>query len=154
VLPLPAADDDLETTSGGLGIEALAGAHILLVEDNAVNMMIGVAMLEQWGVVVEQAVDGRQAIDAVERAVARGRPFDLVLMDVHMPVMSGNQATAQLRQRYRKDQLPIVALTAAALVSEREQALAAGMNEFVTKPIDPSRLRATLTRVINASQAA
>jgi PAS domain S-box-containing protein len=154
VLPLPPADDALETTSGGLGLEALAGAHILLVEDNAVNMMIGVAMLEQWGVVVEQAVDGRQAIDAVERAVARGRPFDLVLMDVHMPVMSGNQATVQLRKRYRKEQLPIVALTAAALVSEREQALAAGMNEFVTKPIDPSRLRSTLTRVINASQAA
>ena len=154
VLPLPAADDDLETTSGGLGLEALAGAHILLVEDNAVNMMIGVAMLEQWGVVVEQATDGRQAIDAVERAVARGRPFDLVLMDVHMPVMSGNQATALLRKRYRKDQLPIVALTAAALVSERDQALAAGMNEFVTKPIDPGRLRATLTRVISTSQAA
>jgi PAS domain S-box-containing protein len=154
VLPLPPADDDHETTSGGLGIEALAGAHILLVEDNAVNMMIGVAMLEQWGVAVEQATDGRQAIDAVERAVANGLPFDLVLMDVHMPVMSGNQATALLRKRYRKDQLPIVALTAAALVSEREQALAAGMNEFVTKPIDPGRLRATLTRVINASQAA
>ncbi len=154
-LPLPPAEDDeIHTTSGGLHGEWLNGASMLLVEDNAVNMMIAVAMLEQWGVQVEQAVDGQQAIDCVERAVAAGRPFDLVLMDVQMPIMSGNEATIQLRRRYSKGQLPIVALTAAALVSEREQALAAGMNEFITKPIDPSRLRTTITRVLAAVQDA
>ena len=119
---------------------------MLLVEDNPVNMMIAAATLEQWGIHVAQARDGRMALDAVRDAEAAGRPFDAVLMDVQMPVMSGHEAAAELRKRYDRSTLPIIALTAAALVSERDQALAAGMNEFLTKPIDPVRLRQTLAR--------
>ena len=74
--------------------------------------------------------------------------FDAVLMDVQMPVMSGHEATRLLRRQYSAERLPIIALTAAALVSEREQALAAGMNDFLTKPIDPQRLRQALVRWI------
>ena len=110
------------------------------------NMMIAVATLAQWGVDVAEARDGRAAIEAVHEAARRGRPFDLVLMDVQMPVMSGHEAATELRKTWGAQALPIVALTAAALVSERDLALAAGMNDFLTKPIDAPKLRRTLAR--------
>ncbi len=149
-LPLPEADaQEVHSGFGGLDEGSpLAGARVLMVEDNPVNMMIGVALLEQWGVKVAQAVTGREAIAAVEDAVARGHPFDAVLMDVQMPEMSGHEATRILRETHDARTLPIIALTAAALVSEREQALAAGMNDFLTKPIDAQRLRQTLLAVL------
>jgi CheY-like chemotaxis protein len=75
-----------------------------------------------------------------------GKPFDVVLMDVQMPEMGGHEATREVRQRFSAEELPIVALTAAALVSERDEAVAAGMNDFLTKPIDPPKLRQTLER--------
>jgi PAS domain S-box-containing protein len=131
--------------------QTLAGARVLMVEDNAVNMMIAVAMLENWGCEVTQAVDGAQASLAVNRAAAAGRPFDIVLMDVQMPVMSGHEATRSLRAAGHR--LPIIALTAAALVTEREEALAAGMNDFLTKPIEADRLRTTLLRWRAAREA-
>jgi PAS domain S-box-containing protein len=126
----------------------LQGRRVLMAEDNPVNMMIAVAMLEHWGVEVAQAEDGRAAVDAVHAAARAGRPFELVVMDVQMPVMGGHEATAELRRHYDAATLPIVALTAAALVSERETALAAGMNDFLTKPIDATKLRQTLARVL------
>ena len=124
----------------------LRGARVLMVEDNPVNMMIAVALLERWGVIVEQAVDGRQALDAVQRAAGVGRPFDAVLMDVQMPVMSGHEATMALRHRDAGRNLPVIALTAAALVSERQAAMEAGMDDFLTKPIDADKLHETLSR--------
>ncbi|HKX44541.1 MAG TPA: PAS domain S-box protein, partial [Burkholderiaceae bacterium] len=146
-LPLPNALAPLEPHAGeARELEQLHGARVLMVEDNPVNMMIAVAMLESWGVVVAQAGDGRAAIDAIERAATDGRPFDAVLMDVQMPTMSGHEAARALRQRYPAAQLPIIALTAAALVSERDEALAAGMDAFLTKPIDAAQLRQTLAR--------
>jgi len=134
--------------------ERLVGARVLMVEDNAVNMMIAVATLEQWGVQVTQAGDGRAAVDAVMRAEAAGLPFHAVLMDVQMPVMGGHEAARLLRHRYDQRSLPIIALTAAALVSEREEAMASGMNEFLTKPLDPDKLRRALGLVIAESAAA
>jgi CheY-like chemotaxis protein len=110
----------------------LARARVLLVEDNPVNMMISVAQLEQWGAQVGQAGDGQQAIEAVDQAVRRGEPYDVVLMDLQMPRMGGKEAARALRERYPASELPIIALTAAALVSERQNALQAGMNDFVT----------------------
>jgi len=153
-LPLPPGDpDELETGSTNGEADPIIGARVLMVEDNPVNMMIAVALLEQWGAIVAQAGDGQEAIEAVDAAVAKGNPFDAVLMDVQMPGMSGHEATLQLRRRYDRRQLPIIALTAAALVSERNQALAAGMNDFLTKPIDAQRLRHTLVRAIRDSAA-
>ncbi|MEW6706264.1 MAG: PAS domain S-box protein [Pseudomonadota bacterium] len=149
-LPLPPAEEQqVQSGFGSLDESSpLAGARVLMVEDNPVNMMIGVALLEQWGVKVTQAVNGAQAVEAVHEAAARGHPFDAVLMDVQMPEMSGHEATRVLREAYDARTLPIIALTAAALVSEREQALAAGMNDFLTKPIDALRLRQTLMAVL------
>jgi len=113
-----------------------------------VNMMIGVALLEHWGVQVTEAVDGTQALAAVARATAEQRPFDAVLMDLQMPGMSGYQTTEALRLQHGAAQLPVIALTAAALASERERALAAGMNGFLTKPIDPHNLQRALLGVL------
>jgi PAS domain S-box-containing protein len=154
-LDLPATDAAASDSGygaldgGGNGaVHPLAGRRVLLVEDNPVNMMIAVALLEQWGVRVAQASDGRQAVAAVQAAAHDGRPFDAVLMDVQMPVMSGYEATRVLRETWGPRELPVIALTAAALVSEREQALAAGMDDFVTKPVDAQRLHAALTAAL------
>jgi len=149
-LPLPAAPAPMahqprETRSQVH--DALQGRRVLIAEDHPVNMLIAVAQLEQWGMEVAQASDGRQAIEAVLAAASVGKPFDIVLMDVQMPVMGGHDATRELRKHFKAGELPIVALTAAALVSERDDAFAAGMNDFLTKPIDTPKLHQTLLRL-------
>ncbi len=144
-LPLPHAGAVLAPApppaAGGHG---LAGLRVLMAEDNAVNMMIAVALLERWGAQVGQAHDGRAALAAVEAAAAEVRPFDAVLMDVQMPLMSGHEAARELRRAGHR--MPVIALTAAALVTERDAALQAGMDDFLTKPVDADRLYATLLR--------
>jgi CheY-like chemotaxis protein len=148
-LPLPAGDDDApESAFAALDLQAspLVGLSLLIVEDNPVNMMIAVALLQQWGVDVTEAANGAEAVALVAKRADAGHPFDLVLMDVQMPVQGGNDATRELRRRFPADALPIIALTAAALTSERDDALAAGMNDFLTKPIDAQRLHDTLQR--------
>jgi len=153
-LPLPSVTaQQLEEHVTTSGLDVLQGTRVLMVEDNAVNMMIAVALLERWGAIVDQAGDGPSALQAVDHAYQSGDPFDIVLMDVQMPGMSGHEVTRRLRQRYDRHTLPIVALTAAALVSEREDAMAAGMNDFLTKPIDADRLRQTLCQVLSEAEA-
>jgi PAS domain S-box-containing protein len=155
-LPLPAAPapashqprDTRHTDAQG----GLKGLRVLIAEDHPVNMLIAVAQLEQWGMEVAQASDGRQAVEAVRAAASVGKPFDIVLMDVQMPVMGGHEATRELRRQFTAAELPIVALTAAALVSERDDAMAAGMNDFLTKPIDTPRLHQTLLRLLAKRQ--
>ncbi|MCE4555734.1 PAS domain-containing hybrid sensor histidine kinase/response regulator [Roseateles cellulosilyticus] len=151
-LPLPAAPAPLahpprEPRAAGATQDALHGRRVLIAEDHPVNMLIAVAQLEQWGMEVAQASDGRQAVEAVLAAASVGKPFDIVLMDVQMPVMGGHDATRELRKHFNAEELPIVALTAAALVSERNDAFAAGMNDFLTKPIDTPKLHQTLLRL-------
>lgn len=124
-------------------LDVLCGARILLAEDNVVNALVAEAMLKQWGVKVTTVINGADAIEAVEREEGA---FDAVLMDLQMPVLGGVDATIAIRQRYGALQLPIIALTADVLVSERESALHHGMNDFLSKPIDPDRLAATLVR--------
>ncbi|MBT9489269.1 MAG: PAS domain S-box protein [Rubrivivax sp.] len=145
-LPLPAASAPPGLPAPAFDPAATHGAHVLMVDDNEINMMVAVAQLEQFGVRVGQAVDGRQALDAVAAAESAGDPYDLVIMDLQMPVLSGYEVTRALRERYTPEQLPIVAHTAAALVSERENALAAGMNDFLPKPTDIEQLRVMVAR--------
>jgi PAS domain S-box-containing protein len=152
-LPLPAGAEVAPLSAFDvLESDPLRGAHLLMVEDNPVNMMIAVAMLEQWGASVTQATDGRAAVHAVAHAFDEGRPFDAVVMDVQMPVMGGHEAARTLRRRHDARELPIIALTAAALLSERDEALEAGMNDFLTKPIDAHRLRQVLSRWVGPKQ--
>ena len=148
-LPLPNSQA-VVVPAPRVGSDGLQGMRVLMVEDNPVNMLIAVAMLERWGVQVTQAGHGRDAVEAVNLAAAAGQPFDAVLMDVQMPVMSGHEATRELRKSVAGHDLPIIALTAAALVSEREEALRSGMNDFLTKPIDAEKLRSTLQRCVAA----
>src|ERR1019366_6483899 len=115
-----------------LGHQArLRGAQILLVEDNAVNREISLAVLRRAGVSVSVACDGQEALDMLDR-----QQFDGVLMDCQMPVMDGYAATRALRRQSRWRELPVIAMTADALVGDRDKALAAGMNDHVAKPIN------------------
>jgi CheY-like chemotaxis protein len=156
-LPLPPSEQDAPSASFAPledSLRALAGLCVLVVEDNPVNMMIATTILRQWGVIVTEASNGADAVTAVTKRADAGRPFDLVLMDVQMPVLGGHDATRTLRQRFPADELPIIALTAAALTSEREEALAAGMNDFLTKPLDAQRLQDVLRHWATGREAA
>jgi signal transduction histidine kinase/DNA-binding response OmpR family regulator len=116
--------------------------RILVAEDNPVNQMVVVEFLNRLGVQSVVVPNGEQAVAAV-----RADPFDLVLMDCHMPAMDGFQATAAIRgMGFTSDRLPVIALTASAMASDREQCLAAGMDDFLTKPLRRDALSAALAR--------
>jgi len=121
----------------------LAGMRVLLVDDNAINRQIGTEVLTQSGATVETANDGEDALSRLEQD-ARG--FALVLMDLQMPVLDGYATTTRLRAMPRYANLPIVALTANATRDERDRCHALGMNDYLTKPIDPERLVRTVLR--------
>jgi two-component system sensor histidine kinase/response regulator len=119
--------------------------HVLVVEDNAVNQVLIVRLLEKLGHVPVVTNNGQEAVDACET-----HPFDVVLMDVQMPVMDGLAATATIREgearHPERRRLPIVALTAYALRGDRERCLAAGMDDYLAKPVKPAELEAALDR--------
>ncbi|WP_341889401.1 response regulator [Variovorax sp. YR752] len=122
---------------------SVAGARILLVEDNPINQELARDLLTRAGVVLATADNGQQALEQLER-----EDFDLVLMDCQMPVMDGYAATRVLRQQARWRDLPVIAMTANAMVGDREKVLATGMNDHVAKPIKVDELFATLSRWI------
>jgi len=119
----------------------LAGRRVLLVEDNEVNRELATELLGDLGILVTFAVNGREGVDRVA-----AEPFDLVLMDIQMPVMDGLTATRLIRTDDRFVKLPILAMTAHAMNGDRERSLNAGMNDHITKPINPNRLMAALVR--------
>ncbi|HSI49586.1 MAG TPA: response regulator [Ideonella sp.] len=120
----------------------LRGKRVLLVEDNESNQIVAGDLLREYaGMEVQLARDGKEAL-----ACLRDQHFDLVLMDVQMPVMDGYQATALIRREARHQTLPIIAMTAHALPSDRHKSLAVGMNDYVTKPFDPAQLFQVLVR--------
>ena len=121
----------------------LAGARILLVEDNYLNRQIAVEILSKAKLTIDEAVNGLQAVAAVERG-----HYDAVLMDIQMPEMDGLTATEIIRRRFDRLHLPIIAMTAHAFDEHRKQCLDAGMNDFVSKPIDRQQLFAVLQRWI------
>jgi CheY-like chemotaxis protein len=133
---------------GKLQVAPLVGAKILLAEDNDLNQQVAVELLEDAGFVVDVAEDGRIACDRVKFAFDHGHPYDLVLMDMQMPVMDGIAATVEIRRTFSSDVLPIVAMTANALKSDRLKCSEAGMNDFVPKPVDPDTLWSILARCI------
>ncbi len=153
-IPLPTVsvqtDTVLENDSADQHpIRWLRGSRVLVVEDNPVNTLVVEAMLGQWGVDVTVAEHGAQGIAAVESAE---QPFDAVLMDLQMPVMGGLDATRVLRAHWGAEQLPVIALTAGVLMSEREEALTVGMNDFLTKPIEPDQLAQVLAHWVGRAK--
>ncbi len=132
-----ASGADMEESS----LKILQGVHVLLAEDNEINQMVAQEILAQAGMEVTVANNGREAIKLLDE-----RPFDIVLMDIQMPEMDGIAATAQIRQEKRFAALPIIAMTAHAMVGDKEKSLAAGMNDHITKPIEHEELFAALKR--------
>jgi len=128
----------------------LTGLHILVVEDNAINQKIAEELLSAQGAEVSIAADGRQGVNAVASAK---RQYDVVLMDIQMPVMDGYQATMVIRNTLGLDRLPIIGLTANAMVSDREKCLAAGMNDHLGKPYEFDQLIACVLRHARAHAA-
>ncbi len=147
----------LETILGSLGRESLKprledppelpmapglkGIRILLAEDNAINQEIALELLTGAGLQVDLATTGLEAVRMVDLV-----HYDAVLMDVQMPELDGYSATARIREKTLHQELPIIAMTAHAMAEYREECLAAGMNDFIAKPIEPSRLFATLEK--------
>jgi PAS domain S-box-containing protein len=124
-------------------VDLLRGARVLLVEDNEINQEVAMGQLEDANVFVDLAENGEAAI----RLIAQNE-YDVVLMDMQMPVMDGVAATRILRADPRFEALPIIAMTANAMASDRELCLAAGMNDHIAKPIDPYQLFGVLRRWI------
>jgi len=124
----------------------LKGARILLVEDNDLNQEVACEILRDAGFFVDIAENGQIAVDKVTRN--DGEPWDIVLMDMQMPVMDGVTATTEIRKDVRFNDLPIVAMTANAMQQDKDRCLTAGMVDFITKPIEPDDLWATLRRWI------
>ena len=118
----------------------LRGARILLVEDNDINQQVASELLQSVGFVVDVADSGLAAVQSVAARAAEHADYDIVLMDMQMPVMDGVTATRLLRETYSAQALPVVAMTANAMKADRDRCMDAGMNGFVTKPIDPEEL--------------
>ena len=127
-------------------LDRIGGARILLVEDNEINQQVACELLQGVGMEVDIAANGEIALQNVAARFADGRPYDIVLMDMQMPVMDGVTATRLIRKTRGAETLPIVAMTANAMQADRDRCMDAGMNDFVTKPITPEKLwRALLT---------
>jgi len=121
----------------------LRGRRVLLVEDNDVNQLVGRCMLEDAGLVVDVAADGQVALDMLQQAA-----YDLVFMDMQMPVMDGLTATLRIREQAAWRDLPIVAMTANAMRADRQRCLEAGMNDHVAKPIEPAEVVRVVKRLL------
>ncbi|WP_371322886.1 PAS domain S-box protein [Dechloromonas sp. ZY10] len=128
LLPPPAGDEETSAVHG-------AGRHVLLCEDNPINQEVALSLLADAGLQTTVATNGREA---VELAAAGG--YDLILMDMQMPVMDGLEACRQIRCLPQGQHLPIIAMTANAFADDRERCLAAGMNDFLPKPVNPAAL--------------
>jgi two-component system sensor histidine kinase/response regulator len=128
-------------------VKPLQGLRLLVVEDNLINQQIAMEMLSNEGADVTLADNGQLGVDAVFQASLSDHPFDAVLMDIQMPVMDGYSATRMLREDASLTSLPIIAMTANAMASDREACLAAGMNEHVGKPFNLKQLVSLLQKL-------
>lgn len=126
-------------------LETIKGASILLVDDSEINRDVAQGILENQGLQVSIAANGQEAVDTIS---ATDEPFDLVLMDLQMPVMNGYEATKSLRILYSDAELPIVAMTADAMTGVRERARGVGMNDYIAKPINIDELSSVLMKWI------
>ena len=125
--------------------------RILLAEDNLVNQKVATRLLEKRGHTIVVAESGQEAITAWRR-----QSFDLILMDVQMPGMDGFEATAAIRQQEKLDatHIPIIAMTAHAMVGDRERCMAAGMDDYLSKPVNVTDLFAAIDRLLSSATQA
>jgi len=130
-----------ETARPERALEKLAGKRVLLVEDNEINRQVAQEILASIGVEVFEAFNGQGALDFLDK-----NDVDLVLMDIQMPVMDGHEATRLIREQVRFKDLPIIAMTAHAMLADIEMSKEVGMNDHIAKPFDPDDLFAVLTK--------
>ncbi|MGD9068579.1 MAG: response regulator [Methyloceanibacter sp.] len=145
------ADIETDEAEGAVRVfdsSAIRGSRILLVEDNEINQEVAMGQLEDAELFVDLAENGAEAIRMV-----RENEYDAVLMDMQMPVMDGIEATKVIRSEPQFQTLPIIAMTAAAMAADRDRCLEAGMNDHITKPIDPDHLLGALARWIKHPSA-
>jgi len=123
--------------------------NILLAEDNVVNQKVATKMLERLGYRVDVVADGAEAVASIQR-----QPYDVILMDIQMPEMDGVTATRLIREAQLPSQQPhIIALTANALLGDREKYMEAGMNDYLSKPVRLNELKASLLRFVTEKEA-
>jgi CheY-like chemotaxis protein len=138
---------------GSIAVPPLfTGAKLLLAEDNEINREFAVELLHSMGIEVAVAMDGEEAVEKVRQEI-----YDAILMDIQMPKLDGLKATQQIRELSKTKQdrfasVPIIAMTAQAMAGDREKSLAAGMNDYITKPIDPERLISVLTQWVRVPE--
>jgi PAS domain S-box-containing protein len=137
------------THTDELHAQWLLGVKVLAVDDSVVNLEVAQRILERQGAIVATCSDGAAAVDYVR---AHQAELDLVLMDVQMPVLDGNEAARRIREELNLKSLPIIALTAGALVGERKRSLEAGMTDFVSKPFDPQLLIRRARRLVEQAR--
>jgi CheY-like chemotaxis protein len=136
-----AAPEGAARAPAGAPARSGAGLAVLVAEDNEINALLARALLARLGHRPTMVANGAQAVATWQAARAAGAPYDLVLMDVHMPEMDGFEAARRIRAAEPEgERTPIVALTANAFSDDRDACLAAGMNAFLTKPLDRERL--------------
>lgn len=148
---IPTTADVKSSATSTTPVAEVSGSRILLVEDNKVNQTVARRLLEKAGYVVNVALTGIEAIDRIEQGWQIGSQYAAILMDVQMPEMDGFEATVRIRVREAESHtthLPIIAMTAHALEGDREKCLAAGMDDYVSKPIVPQKLLEVLEKWI------
>ena len=134
-------------TKESINIRKIDGSRVLLVEDNATNRKVALEILGSADIIIDTANNGKEAVEAVKRT-----NYDAVLMDIQMPEMDGFEATKVIRSDNRFAELPIIAMTAHAMAGDREKCLTSGMNDYVSKPIDPHRLFVVLATWIKPGE--
>ena len=137
-------------THGNEAAVPFRSLRVLLAEDNVVNQRVAQRLIERRGHAVTVANNGREAVEIFQQA-----PFDVVLMDVQMPEMDGLSATAAIRELQRASgaRVPIIAVTAHAMVGDRERCLSAGMDGYVSKPIDAAKLFEAIDTLVAVGRA-
>lgn len=146
-----ASQKDIKSIEFVQNLEPIQGAKILLTEDNEINQQVASELLESAGFLVDIANDGREAINILNEEVEYGG-YDLVFMDIQMPVLDGYSATGEIRKDERFRDLPVIAMTADAMAGIREKCLASGMNDYITKPLDPVSVFGILSKWIKPKQ--
>jgi len=137
------ANDSTSRNYGGTGL----GLAITKKLTELLQFLIR-ALLEKFGLKALFAENGKQGVDKTLELVAKGSPPDLIFMDIQMPVMDGVEATRQIRQNPDCQEIPIVGLSADAFIQQQEKALGTGMNKYLTKPVDPVKLRGVLDKYL------